>query len=247
MTRPLEDVRRVAELAALGLPHAEISRLTSVPRSTIRGWAREGFDRREARTRRRCEDGCSAIAEAPPTAYAYLLGLYLGDGCISTHARGVFRLRIVLDQRYPGIIAECEDAMATVLPNVVNQVQRPGCIEVSSYSRHWPCLFPQHGPGLKHRRQIVLADWQRRIALDRHPELFLRGLIHSDGCRVLNWVRGTAYPRYQFTNHSDDIQQIFLEACARVGVACRPNNRWNLSIARRESVAILDRFVGPKR
>src|ERR1700735_3138408 len=37
-------------------------------------------------------------------AYAYLLGLYLGDGCISAHAREVFRLRVVLDARYPGII-----------------------------------------------------------------------------------------------------------------------------------------------
>lgn len=46
--------------------------------------------------------------------YVYLLGLYLGDGSISTHARGVFRLRVTLDQRYPGIIQECARAMRTV-------------------------------------------------------------------------------------------------------------------------------------
>jgi hypothetical protein len=40
-----------------------------------------------------------------PLEYLYLLGLYLGDGCISAHARGVYRLRIVLDRLYPGIIA----------------------------------------------------------------------------------------------------------------------------------------------
>lgn len=247
MTRPLEDVRRVAELAALGLPHAEISRLTAVPWSTIRGWARDGFERQRARALPRCDGGCRWIEEAPWPVYAYLLGLYLGDGCISTHPRGVFRLRIVLDQRYPGIIAECEAAMAATLPNAVNQIQRPGCVEVSSYSRHWPCLFPQHGLGMKHTRPIVLASWQRRIALETHPELLLRGLIHSDGCRVLNRVNGTAYPRYHFTNHSEDIKAIFMEACDRVGIACRPNNRWTLSVARRESVALLDSFVGPKR
>ena len=34
-------------------------------------------------------------------------------------------------------------------------------------------------------RRIVLADWQRAI-VDAHPEQFVRGLIHSDGRRVIN-------------------------------------------------------------
>jgi hypothetical protein len=29
----------------------------------------------------------------------------LGDGCISAHRRGVYKLRIVLDIAYPGIVA----------------------------------------------------------------------------------------------------------------------------------------------
>jgi len=29
----------------------------------------------------------------------------------------------------------------------------------------------------------VLTDWQREI-VERHPADFLRGLFHSDGCRV---------------------------------------------------------------
>jgi hypothetical protein len=33
-------------------------------------------------------------------SYSYLLGLYLGDGCISRHPRA-WRLRIVLDDKYP--------------------------------------------------------------------------------------------------------------------------------------------------
>lgn len=37
-------------------------------------------------------------------AYAYLLGLYLGDGSISRHPR-TYRLRIFQDQRYPLLIA----------------------------------------------------------------------------------------------------------------------------------------------
>ena len=27
--------------------------------------------------------------------------------------------------------------------------------------KHWPCLFPQHGPGRKHERKIRLEAWQR--------------------------------------------------------------------------------------
>lgn len=50
------------------------------------------------------------------TAYVYLLGLYLGDGCISRGARDVFRLRIALDKKYPRIIAECAAAMEAVVP-----------------------------------------------------------------------------------------------------------------------------------
>ena len=39
----------------------------------------------------------------PATAYCYVLGLYLGDGCISRSAQ-VWRLRITLDKKYPAII-----------------------------------------------------------------------------------------------------------------------------------------------
>jgi len=94
------------------------------------------------------------------TAYAYLLGLYLGDACISTHPRGVYRLRITLDVRYPGIVQECEAAMQAVLPwnRVGCQLRKCNCFEVSAYSKSWPCLLPQHGEGKKHQRRIVLAD-----------------------------------------------------------------------------------------
>ena len=39
----------------------------------------------------------------------------------------------------------------------------PGCVNVQSNWQHWPCLIPQHGPGRKHERPIVLEDWQRQI------------------------------------------------------------------------------------
>jgi hypothetical protein len=60
------------------------------------------------------------------------------------------------------------------------------------------------------------------------------------------WRGRYAYPRYFFTNTSADILQIFRDACDVIGVPYR-NSKWNtVSIARREGVAALDSFIGPK-
>lgn len=144
----------------------------------------------------------------PERDYAYLFVTYLGDGTISRARRGVYRLRISCDLLYPGIIEECAQAMRAVMPTNRVGIQlllQRGCLaEVNSYSKAWPCLFPQHGPGHKHERRIALAPWQEAI-VDREPQKFLRGLLHSDGCRVYNHVNGKDYPRYFFAQVSDDI------------------------------------------
>lgn len=114
-------------------------------------------------------------------------------------------------------------------------------------------LFPQHGPGKKHERRIVLEPWQQDI-VDAHPWDFIRGLIHSDGCRTINWttrlVRGERrryeYPRYFFTNLSRDIVQLFTDTLDRLGVEWTLANARNVSVARKASVALLDSHVGPK-
>lgn len=63
----------------------------------------------------------------------------------------------------------------------------PGCVISTVSWKHWPCLFPQHGPGRKHERSIALEDWQEEI-VRAFPAAFLRGLFHSDGARVNNWA-----------------------------------------------------------
>jgi hypothetical protein len=139
--------------------------------------------------------------------------------------------------------------MKAVMPanavSIQNAMSRGRCAEVSSYSKSWPCLFPQHGAGMKHLRRIELADWQREI-VNRDPRPLIRGLIHSDGCRVQNKSMGRLYTRYVFSNASADIRGIFCEACDQLGIAWRQPRERNISVARRESVALLDTFVGPK-
>jgi hypothetical protein len=191
-----------------------------------------------------------------PPSYSYLLGLYLGDGWVgpsSARAQLVFRL----DAHYPGIIDACAAVANAVLPDArvrVYDVRGQRCVGVTSYDRRWLDLFPQAGPGPKHERPIVLADWQRAI-VDEFSRPFLRGLIHSDGCRCVNRfktklpsgrVADYEYPRYFFSNLSADIRALFCEYCERLGVRWTQSNHRNISVSHRRSVAILDGFVGPK-
>jgi hypothetical protein len=191
------------------------------------------------------------IDELPRSHYAYLLGLYLGDGWIVSMARGSYALRISLDQRYPGIITSAQQAIAAVNPcSVVRAWARTGCYVVASYWKHWPAVFPQHGPGPKHARPIVLTEWQRRITA-AHPQELVRGLIHSDGCRFVaaQRVGGKTYrySRYSFSNRSDDIRAIFCAHLDLLGIGWTRPTAHQIAIDRRGEVAKLDAFVGPKR
>jgi len=117
------------------------------------------------------------------------------------------------------------------------------------WSRHWTCLFPQHGPGRKHLRPIELSPWQQEI-VDEFPEALLRGLIHSDGCRIIAVERRGDYvrraPRYIFSNMSADIRDLFCRACDATGIKWTTPNHKTVAIYRLASVARMDEFVGPK-
>lgn len=231
---------------ASGVATAEISRRTGIPRSTLRYWLDRGTA--YAETAPLPCDPCARIATAPAGPYAYLLGLYLGDGCLAEGPRGVYRLRITLDKKYPQIIAECRLAAALVLPNKVGVIDRQSWVEVYSYSKHWVCLFPQHGRGPKHERRIVLTDWQHEIAVEKYPYLLLRGLIHSDGWRGTNRVPGGyEYSRYLFSNRSPEIRDLFQEACAGMAIESRRSGRWQVAVSRRHDVGRMDVIVGEKR
>ena len=144
--------------------------------------------------------------------------------------------------------------MSDVMPtSSVFYVHYQGCTMVKSTSKHWPCLFPQHGPGRKHTRKIELEQWQV-VIVQKYPGEFARGLFHSDGWRGVNRVRHRLatgdkwyeYPRYVFDNQSDDILRLCGEALDQLGVAWRYSRPKTISVARREAVARLDEFVGPK-
>jgi len=249
-----ELYQRAMALRSSGVPFSDIVRQLGLPRGTIAHWCYGARAHRTAilraeRPDRRCA-GCTGNAADlnDPASYAYLLGQYLGDGHLVTSAR-VPVLRVYCTAAYPDIIDECRRAMLAVRATSVSLVPKGGCTTVQSYSAHWPHLFPQHGPGLKHRRTIALTDWQEAV-VRAQPQALLRGLIHSDGCRSVNQVtvrgRRYAYPRYLFANESVDILRICGDALDRVGARWRYNRRNSISVAQRGSVALLDGFIGPK-
>jgi hypothetical protein len=198
---------------------------------------------------------CELVTAVSEPADAYLFGQYLGDGCLSEGRRRVFRLRIATCDDSPLVRDECEQAIHQVMPGrAIGRARGVGCAEVTCYSKHWPCLFPQHGQGRKHERPLILRAWQQRIVFESRPREFLRGLIHSDGCRVVNRVKRVVagrikrydYPRYFFTNESGHVRGFFVEACNHLDIRWRFSKPNTISVARRDCVARLDEFVGPK-
>ena len=255
MRRSDREFASVKELQDQGLSSYEISRRTDIPRATVQNW-------RALRQRQR--------PWQPPDPhwrprngerYCYLLGVYLGDGHIVRAGRSAF-IRVTLDAQYPGIIKEVSKALDRVFAPALTRSwqQRHGedfdqCWNLQLSSPTLPIAFPQHGSGRKHLRPIQLEGWQSQLCRT-YPRALLRGLIHSDGARCINRfdvilpsgrTSHYEYPRYFFSNLSVDIRRIFSDHCELLGIRWTQSNPRNISVSHRDSVAILDTFVGPKR
>ncbi len=258
--RSEEEYRNALELIQIGINDSEIGRRLGIPRGTIRDWRvgqRAGSVGRTQFSSKKQEVTCFLCTNrwVDEESYAYLLGTYLGDGWIWDAPKQVYQLRISCDLRYPEIVNEI--ASHIVIVRGVERVGfalREGCVDVNAYWKHWPCVFPQHGPGRKHERRIELAPWQE-LMVTRQPRALIRGLIHSDGNRHINpitrrlpsGIRHYSYPRYMFKNASSDILTIFTNALDLLGVHWTNPYPRVISIARAHDVAFLDTFVGPKR
>lgn len=237
-------------LSLTGLSDHSVAAALGFPRATVSNWRHH-----KPRFRTRSTVGPKWRPQCG-RSYSYLLGVYLGDGYICSTGPNSWRLGITLDLAYSQVIEEVVNAISSVDPltNVCRN-RYPGVQRLFASSLIWPVAFPQHGPGRKHERPIELADWQREITHE-HPKALLRGLIHSDGSRCMNRFKTAllngrigeyAYPRYFFTNVSTDILGIFCEHCELLGIRWTRSNWKNISVSHRDSVALMDTFIGPKR
>jgi hypothetical protein len=261
--RSLKQHQTIMDLWNQGVNVCEIARQMGMPRPTAQSIVtryknqpvKAGYNVTESSALiSELQDQQSALA----SDYSYLLGIYLGDGCISK-VRNVFCMRIALDSRYPNIITQCQQVIQRLLPNNdvgLAPVENNGRIcmyYVRCYYKDWPILVPQHDIGKKHNRVIGLNDWQQKI-VDTHPLEFFRGLFHSDGSRFPNIVNGKDYPRYQFSNSSRDIIDLFISACKQLEIQFtektfqKPGQarRYDVFISKRKDVAYLDSVIGPK-
>lgn len=250
MMHPRHVRKRALGLIEEGSNDCEVSRRLGIPRSTVRDWRDPPYIRKQpAAFCHRCW-GNSKVMRFTSGDYAELLGLYLGDGCISRGAR-TFRLRICLDAKYPDIISDTRALLERCLPqNPVGLVgsRREKMLVVSVYSTHLPCLLPQDADGKKQDRRILLEDWQMRHIEDA-PWSFLRGCIRTDGCVFVNRTGPYSYLSYHFCNCSQDIIDLFTMACRLVGVEYRLNlwdGKFNVRINRRASVKRMLAEVGVK-
>ena len=242
MARPIQERVAVLELWRAGHSGKGIARATGIPRSTLRYWLRHFAgvaQAAEAADLKSAQWGFESLHQHHHPIYVYLLGLYLGDGCI-TRMRRTYVLRIFLNDGQPNVVAEATRAISQLVPiRRVGLDRRGRCVIVRSYWGGWPTMLPQHGPGRKHRRTIALEPWQN-VLVAAHPGQFVRGCIHSDGCRHRRVVRGKDYPAYAFSNRSNDIRDLFVWACGLLGIQHTRPSPFVISIARRPDVARLD-------
>lgn len=117
------------------------------------------------------------------------------------------------------------DALGKLLPDYSINFYQPARSKITIITCHcWflPLLFPQHGVGKKHDRDISLTKWQSDI-VEKYPHEFIRASFQSDGCiftRVIS--KKYNYKSYSFSNKSKNIIDI-LEKCLNiVGINSKP-------------------------
>jgi Homeodomain-like domain len=132
MTRTVEEVIEVLELASAGHSGRAISRRTGIPQRTVSHWLHGRIPRPQASVE------SPAISTDVEPSYAYVLGLYLGDGHLVHEHRGVYRLTLAL-ARYPGIIQSAAEAIQTVAPRTKVKIERVrnGAVRVRCHSKRW--------------------------------------------------------------------------------------------------------------
>ena len=87
--------------------------------------------------------------------------------------------------------------------------------------------------------------WQQPL-VDTATEDFIRGLIHSDGCRVVANDRGVTQHPLPLHEHSEDILGLFTAALDALEIPWTRSSKYIVSIYRKAATARLDEFVGPK-
>jgi hypothetical protein len=209
--KTIEEVNNIIALYNSGYTQNEIFKTLGIDRGTIRQIINDPDGYLSKSTKE------FSLSDIDKKSYAFLLGIYLGDGCISkTHKDNVYKLRILCDNRYINILNEISKSISIILPDNKVSINRHGsdnCSEIYVYSKNLIQLFPQHDTGKKHERQIILEDWQKEI-IDEYNLDFFKGLMYSDG----SFYFSGKYERANFTNKSIDIINLCSESMKKLNI-----------------------------
>jgi hypothetical protein len=252
--------RTVIELKLLGLTKKEIAKRVGIHRQTVKnildkyGTVAQLDEAADLKSAEVIDPLVGSNPTSPITkAYSYIFGIYLGDGCINKQPR-CYKLRIAQDSKYKEVIKEIQQNLELLFPyNKIGIYKRKTnsvdiCVHNNDYLLS---LFPQHSIGKKYLREIKLTDWQKEI-LDKHPESFIKGLIHSDGCFYITTQYNKTYERYGFANKSIDILNLIRKYLEKINIKYnyhlnKTTKIYRLSIARKEEVQKLKELIGTKK
>ncbi len=135
-----------------------VADVTGIPRSTVRDWLKPSTPTSRLVVQRPVPEP----ATVPKAPYSYLLGFYLGDGCISRAQRSVYRLRIKTDSRYPAIIDECRGAIRAVARS--NRVNVPAAVMQRRRNKQLLKVLAAALPAARTRPETQAADRVRAVA-----------------------------------------------------------------------------------
>lgn len=144
------------------------------------------------------------------TRLAYIIGVALGDGNLSSPNGRATRLRITCDKKYPNLISEIYEALASNFPeNRVSLVlsRKDNCIDISVYSNKLNGIMPwKVNRGSKIDQHAHVPEW---IATDpKYMKACLKGLFQTDG----SIYHDRGYTMVNFTNLikplTDDVERM---------------------------------------
>lgn len=242
-----------------GLSDYKVSEKLGISRPNIQRWRKQYFSNSSKMMKRKEILEASAlkrygdpnnmdVTKLPSDSYAYILGMYLGDGCLSKSTKcRTCTLYITQNREYDIVVNDCLNHLKNLMkefdiePTVVYRKNSKAC-DIKINSVYTLKLFPQHGEGLKHDRKINLEDWQW-THVEKEPWMFIKGLMHSDGSKYFDKYNSKWH--WQFTNRSEDIKDILCQVCDTVGLQWT-RCKQNVSFYKSESVIMLNENVGEK-
>jgi len=255
----VSEIIKIIEEYNNGSKQSELSKKYNIPRSNIRYWLNnnEKFNQyNKLENQKKLKNNCDInnYLSDKKLEYNYILGLYLGDGHIIKTKRSSYQIRIFLDSKYYNIVTECENNLKILFPfNKINiHKTKYNMFIVSVYSNSLKYLFPQIGKGVKHKRKIILEDFQ--IKNINHKNI-IRGLFHSDGCLYKNTIikkEGKKYfgYYYNFSNMSKDIVDIYCNSLDIINIhytiQISKDNCYRINVNRRVDFKKMYEFLGVK-